>query len=78
MVNELGEALLFEGSHPRVGRTGSVIVLGGAWRKYKGPRYVGCVDEIFVTLSGQVHKFKVRQFEIEARGMEKAAGPEAA
>lgn len=41
---------------------------------FKIPQYVRFVDEFPMTLSGKVQKFKIRQHEIEARGLQKASG----
>lgn len=40
---------------------------------YKVPEYVRFVDEFPATLSGKIQKFKIREFEIAARGLEDVA-----
>ncbi len=40
---------------------------------YKIPEYVRFVDEFPATLSGKIQKYKIREFEIEARGLESIA-----
>ena len=45
---------------------------------FKVPQYVRFVDEFPMTLSGKVQKFKIRQREIEERGLENAARMETA
>ena len=36
---------------------------------FKIPQYIRFVDEFPMTLSGKVQKYKMRQFEIEQRGL---------
>ena len=45
---------------------------------YKVPEYVRFVDAYPTTLSGKVQKFKMRDFEIETRGLAKLAGQQTA
>jgi fatty-acyl-CoA synthase len=45
---------------------------------YKVPEHVRFVDAFPMTLSGKVQKYKIRQFEIEQRGLERVAGQETA
>lgn len=45
---------------------------------YKIPEHIRFVDSFPMTLSGKVQKFKIRQFEIEDRGLESAAAQETA
>jgi fatty-acyl-CoA synthase len=40
---------------------------------YKIPEHVRFVDEFPATLSGKIQKYKIREFEIEARGLESVA-----
>jgi fatty-acyl-CoA synthase len=40
---------------------------------YKIPEHVRFVDEFPATLSGKIQKYKIREFEIEARGLEQVA-----
>jgi len=40
---------------------------------YKIPEYVRFVDEFPATLSGKIQKYKIREFEIEARGLQAVA-----
>jgi fatty-acyl-CoA synthase len=40
---------------------------------FKIPEYVRFVDEFPTTLSGKIQKFKIREAEIEARGLQRAA-----
>ena len=40
---------------------------------YKIPEYVRFVDDFPATLSGKIQKFKIREFEIEARGLQSVA-----
>jgi fatty-acyl-CoA synthase len=40
---------------------------------YKIPEYVRFVTEIPATLSGKIQKYKIREFEIEARGLQSIA-----
>ncbi|MDR3741720.1 MAG: AMP-binding protein [Terracidiphilus sp.] len=40
---------------------------------YKVPEHVRFVDEFPATLSGKIQKFKIREFEIEARGLQAVA-----
>jgi len=54
-----------------------------AWCKgklahYKVPKYVRVVDQFPMTLSGKVQKYKIRQQEIQERGLQKAASQETA
>ena len=37
---------------------------------YKIPEHVRFVDEFPATLSGKIQKYKIREFEIEARGLQ--------
>jgi fatty-acyl-CoA synthase len=41
---------------------------------YKIPEYVRFVTEFPATLSGKIQKYKIREFEIEARGLQSVAG----
>jgi fatty-acyl-CoA synthase len=41
---------------------------------FKVPQHIRFVDEFPMTLSGKVQKFRMRQFEIESMGLQKAAG----
>ncbi len=41
---------------------------------YKIPEYVRFVEEFPATLSGKIQKYKIREFEIEARGLQAIAG----
>ncbi|HZU27572.1 MAG TPA: AMP-binding protein [Bryobacteraceae bacterium] len=45
---------------------------------FKVPQHIRFVDSYPMTLSGKVQKFKMRQFEIENRGLQKAAGQQTA
>ncbi len=45
---------------------------------YKVPEHVRFVDSFPMTLSGKVQKYKIRQFEIEQRGLQAVAGQETA
>jgi fatty-acyl-CoA synthase len=45
---------------------------------FKIPEYIRFVDEFPLTVTGKVQKFKIRQKEIELRGLEEAAGIETA
>jgi fatty-acyl-CoA synthase len=45
---------------------------------FKVPRYIRFVEAFPMTLSGKVQKFKIRQFEIQERGLENAAKQETA
>jgi fatty-acyl-CoA synthase len=40
---------------------------------YKVPEYVRFVDDFPATLSGKIQKYKIREFEIEARGLQSVA-----
>ena len=40
---------------------------------YKIPEHIRCVDDFPATLSGKIQKYKIREFEIEARGLESVA-----
>jgi fatty-acyl-CoA synthase len=40
---------------------------------YKIPEHIRFVDEFPATLSGKIQKYKIREFEIEARGLESVA-----
>jgi fatty-acyl-CoA synthase len=40
---------------------------------YKIPEHVRLVDDFPATLSGKIQKFKIREFEIEARGLQQEA-----
>jgi fatty-acyl-CoA synthase len=37
---------------------------------YKIPEHVRFVDDFPITLSGKIQKYKIRDFEIEARGLQ--------
>lgn len=50
----------------------------GRLAHFKVPQYIRFVDSFPMTLSGKVQKFKIRQFEIGERRLEKAAGQETA
>jgi len=50
----------------------------GKLAHFKVPQFVRVVDSFPMTLSGKVQKFRMREFEIEARGLEKAAHRETA
>jgi len=45
---------------------------------FKAPQYVRFVDEFPMTLSGKTQKFKMRQFEIESRGLRELANRQTA
>jgi fatty-acyl-CoA synthase len=45
---------------------------------YKIPEYVRFVDDFPATLSGKIQKYKIREFEIEARGLQAVASAETA
>ncbi|MBM3725340.1 MAG: AMP-binding protein [Acidobacteria bacterium] len=45
---------------------------------FKVPRHVRIVESFPVTVTGKVQKFKMREFEVAARGLERAAGMETA
>jgi fatty-acyl-CoA synthase len=40
---------------------------------FKIPEHIRFVDEFPATLSGKIQKYKIREFEIEARGLESVA-----
>ena len=40
---------------------------------YKIPEHIRFVDEFPATLSGKIQKYKIREFEIEARGLQSVA-----
>ena len=40
---------------------------------YKIPEHIRFVDEFPATLSGKIQKYKMREFEIEARGLQSVA-----
>ena len=40
---------------------------------YKVPEHVRFVDDFPATLSGKIQKYKIREFEIEARGLRSVA-----
>ena len=40
---------------------------------YKIPEHIRFVDDFPATLSGKIQKYKIREFEIEARGLESVA-----
>jgi acyl-CoA synthetase (AMP-forming)/AMP-acid ligase II len=40
---------------------------------YKIPEYVRFVTQFPITLSGKIQKYKIREFEIEARGLQQEA-----
>jgi fatty-acyl-CoA synthase len=40
---------------------------------YKIPEHIRFVDEFPTTLSGKIQKYKIREFEIEARGLQQVA-----
>ena len=40
---------------------------------YKIPEHVRFVDDFPATLSGKIQKYKIREFEIEARGLQQVA-----
>jgi fatty-acyl-CoA synthase len=40
---------------------------------FKAPQYIRFVDAFPMTLSGKVQKFKMREFEIESRGLREVA-----
>jgi fatty-acyl-CoA synthase len=40
---------------------------------YKIPEHIRFVDEFPATLSGKIQKYKIREFEIEARGLQQVA-----
>jgi len=40
---------------------------------YKVPEHVRFVDDFPATLSGKIQKYKIREFEIEARGLQTVA-----
>jgi fatty-acyl-CoA synthase len=40
---------------------------------YKIPEHVRFVDDFPATLSGKIQKYKIREFEIEARGLQHVA-----
>jgi fatty-acyl-CoA synthase len=40
---------------------------------YKVPEHVRFVDDFPITLSGTIQKYKIREFEIEARGLQSVA-----
>jgi fatty-acyl-CoA synthase len=45
---------------------------------FKVPQYIRFVDAFPMTLSGKVQKFKIRQFEVEERGLQRVAKRETA
>ncbi len=45
---------------------------------YKIPQYIRFVEQFPMTVTGKIQKFKIREFEIEARGLQVAAGIETA
>jgi fatty-acyl-CoA synthase len=45
---------------------------------FKAPQYIRFVDEFPMTLSGKAQKFKMRQFEIESRGLQEIANRQTA
>jgi fatty-acyl-CoA synthase len=50
----------------------------GQLAHFKIPHHIRFVDSFPMTLSGKAQKFKIREFEIEALGLEKAARQETA
>ncbi len=50
----------------------------GRLAHFKVPQFVRFVDSFPMTLSGKVQKFRMREFEVHARGLEKAAAQETA
>lgn len=40
---------------------------------FKIPQYIRLLDEFPLTVTGKIQKFKIREFEIEARGLQDAA-----
>jgi fatty-acyl-CoA synthase len=45
---------------------------------YKVPQYIRMVDEFPITVTGKIQKYRIRQIEIELRGLQLAAGIETA
>ncbi len=45
---------------------------------YKVPQYIRMVDEFPITVTGKIQKYRIRQIEIELRGLQHAAGIETA
>jgi fatty-acyl-CoA synthase len=45
---------------------------------FKIPQYVRFVDSFPMTVSGKIQKFRIREQEIDARGLRRAAGIETA
>ncbi len=45
---------------------------------YKIPQYIRMVDEFPITVTGKIQKYRIRQIEIELRGLQHAAGIETA
>ena len=45
---------------------------------YKIPEHIRFVDDFPATLSGKIQKYKIREFEIEARGLQNEARTETA
>jgi fatty-acyl-CoA synthase len=50
----------------------------GQIARYKAPRYVRIVDGFPMTVTGKVQKFKMREQEIEQRGLQSAASAQTA
>ena len=50
----------------------------GKIARFKIPRYVRVVDAFPLTVTGKVQKYKMRDHEIEALGLESAAGAKTA
>jgi fatty-acyl-CoA synthase len=47
--------------------------LPGQIAYYKIPAHIRFVDDFPATLSGKIQKYKIREFEIEARGLQAEA-----
>ena len=59
-------------------RTISARSASGQIARFKIPRYVRVVDAFPLTVTGKVQKYKMREHEIEALGLESAAGAKTA
>ena len=75
---ELCAWIVIDATARRSTRPTSAAFCDGQIARFKIPRYVRFVDEFPLTVTGKVQKFKMREQEIEALGLQAVAGAKTA